>query len=282
MLVLIFPGTESYNAFKLGVEMREVIETRFETYLGDAEFLVNQQFTGMTYLDFVEKLNVGFVGPGFKVSAKRSSTHIGDCRDFIETGIPVVVVHDELVNAVHAHAVVVIGIFGKGVTGKIGEVFRIGHDFQDGQQIDDIVYAVFVVIQFEDVAFQLFLHRITEFDPLSRLAQKLFDGDHLGKFPKIFTQKIFLEIYYLGAGAQAGILIVIGRIAAVEMGDVGPVKNQVAFFKSFHTVTYKTDSRTFQHQHDLVLRVEMPGREKVGLIHVQNLIGPVFLRVDNL
>jgi len=51
------------------------------------------------------------------------------------------------------------------------------------------------------------------------------------------------------------------------MWNILSEKNQVAGFEPLDTVAHKTHSPAFQHQHDFVFRMEMPGGEEKGFIH---------------
>jgi hypothetical protein len=79
----------------------------------------------------------------------------------------------------------------------------------------------------------------------------------------MIAQEMFIEIDHNAIGFQGTLFGEIGFIAAPQVGQVRPGKDQFSRFESFDAVADKARAGAFQHHKQLVFRMCMPYRVEV-------------------
>jgi len=84
MLFLIMLGAFAGDHFKVLMEAGEIIETALEAELFDADAIVNEQFTCMSYPDFSQELGICLSCSGFKIPAEGIRDQTSNCSYLFE------------------------------------------------------------------------------------------------------------------------------------------------------------------------------------------------------
>lgn len=282
MFILIFARGEAGDLLELVIEVREVIEAAFKTYLRYGKLVIYQQFAGITDLDLVQELREGFVRMRFEITAKGRGAHISHFRYLLQGRVGGIVVHNELVNFIDPFAIVFISMLHKGVARQQLILPGAGHGFEDRQQRYDPANALLLAFQCMHLRDKRFPRFAPETDTPSGQRQQPFNRSCIRHLPETVAQEVFFKVYYHGLGYQTGAFLVIGIVAPVEMRDITAVEHQVTRPEAFHAIPYVADTGALLYQHDLILRMKMPGREKIRLQHFHDLEGFVFVAVDDL
>lgn len=277
MAFLIELGGLAGNAFEAFMEAGEIIKPGFKADLFDVRLIVQDQFTGIAYPDFREKLRKGLACPGLEIPAKGIGHKVCHTCNLLQLDLFSEVVEREVVNIVHPFVFRLAEIGFEAYRGKLDDLRQCGDVHQAFQQSNDLMKAVRLVDLFYfqcDISGVLLLDQ----DPPFCFLQNGFNRLGLRKCQKTLAHKIVKEMDDGGIGIIRVFIGKAGGVVLPVMRQATAHQYNIAGRKPFDVVADKLCACTFVKTDQFDLCMVMPPVVDIGdhvLSYTERMIGRV-------